>query len=484
MQKEDLVNLVEPKILNKIDFSEAKIISGHDMKLSHNRFDLIFKILYLDAYNGYCSDFYYECYKKHIACFTKGTFCEDGNSNKDSISKYTSCFEKLSTSIDKMGYDPSKSLIPLASDGSILNGAHRTASLIFFSKKAYCLSTNLEPAKYDYDFFKKSGMPQWMLDFGAQKFIEYADDCFIALVWPSADISDSSIEDILDTIVYKKEIKLNFFGANNLIYEAYKGAVWLDASETESSGCKVKQANCFKSERPVRAYVFQSDSLCKVLDVKNTIRELCKIGKHSIHITDTKEEAVQLSKVIFNDNSIHALNYAKNWSRKNELIENYKKHIAIDSLNPDDYVIVSGLVLDKYNLRKASDLDYMTMSSSLNSELFDEHDKELEFHGVEKKELIYNPKLYFWCDGVKYMSIDQLKRMKLKRGSAKDISDISLIDEHISKSRNMTFNSIKSQLIYFKIKMNYKAIMLSKVMLKKMGLFDEAKRVYFKIRNL
>ena len=57
------------------------------------------------------------------------------------------------------------------------------------------------------------------------------------------------------------------------------------------------------------------------MKIKDKIREVFNVGKHSVHITDTKEEAIRTARVVFNDNSIHFLNYAK----PNKYISIHKK---------------------------------------------------------------------------------------------------------------------------------------------------------------
>ena len=72
-----------------------------------------------------------------------------------------------------------------------------------------------------------------------------------------------------------------------------------------------KPLECFKYERPVKLIVFNCDKKKKVKEIKNKIRDLYGIGKSSIHITDTKKDAIYLSKLCLNRNSLHLLNYSK-----------------------------------------------------------------------------------------------------------------------------------------------------------------------------
>ena len=44
-----------------------------------------------------------------------------------------------------------------------------------------------------------------------------------------------------------------------------------------------------------------ADSLDDVLIIKEQVRELFNVGKHSVHITDTKEEAIRTARIVCND---------------------------------------------------------------------------------------------------------------------------------------------------------------------------------------
>ena len=47
-------------------------------------------------------------------------------------------------------------------------------------------------------------------------------------------------------------------------------------------------------------------------------------------------------------------------------------------------------------------------------------------------EIIYNPKLHFYTRGIKFASLDVVKKLKQNRGEDKDYRDIKLIDSVIT----------------------------------------------------
>ena len=238
-------------------------------------------------------------------------FIEPGNPSKNSYEKYISEFEFIYNSLKTNSFDKSISLIPLSSDSSIVNGSHRVASSIYLKQSLSCVNINANTHNYDYKFFKKRGVSVNILDEVANVFIEHSNDIYIALIWPSATGSEIKIDNIIPNIVYKKNIVLNYNGAHNLLTQIYFKEKWLGTVQSNYKGCHAKVVECFKTKNAIRAYVFKSKSIDDVLKIKEAIRDHFKIGKHSVHITDTHEEAIRISKLLFNSNSLHFLQFAK-----------------------------------------------------------------------------------------------------------------------------------------------------------------------------
>jgi hypothetical protein len=52
----------------------------------------------------------------------------------------------------------------------------------------------------------------------------------------------------------------------------------------------------------------------------------------------------------------------------------------------------------------------------------------LKYHAEELDNILFNPDNYFYFQGVKFLSINLLKKMKTNRNETKDVKDIKLID--------------------------------------------------------
>ncbi|WP_254916259.1 hypothetical protein [Vibrio cholerae] len=477
ISKIGISKLIEPHFFNELEFENYKVLTCNSRSLLTNtRFDLAFKLLYLEMIDKNVS-FSKEAYKEHIRAFSLGGFKEPGQESKNSIEKFYDAFFETFNDISLHGFDATKSLIPLSHNGSIANGAHRVASAIILDKDVSCVKLPVCDHLYDYKFFYSRSVSCDLLDIAATKFVEYADNVYIAFVWPTAQGFDEEIERIIPNIIYRKNIKMTPNGAHNLLSQIYFGEPWLGTVENNFRGSKNKVTECFKTFDFMRVIAFQADSLDSVLQIKENIRQIFNVGKHSIHITDTKDEAIRMARMIFNDNSIHFLNYAypNKYKSTHEKLAEFKKHIDVNCIGSDDIILDSGMVLSIYGLREASDIDYLSIKSlsEYKNEGLECHDKELEYHDEEKNELIYNPKYFFYFNGLKFIAFNQLYRMKSNRDEVKDRNDCKMMESLIENNQYKNIKAKLKQSIYYeKIKLRKKITCL----LKSIGLYDLVKK--------
>jgi len=475
-----LKNLLENHLYVNLKSESYKTKTIPAIKLlTFNRFDIAFKLLYLEMLK-FDVEFSKDIYKEHIRAFSLGKFTEPGNDDKNSFDKFANDFDKTFEDIKANGFDGCKTLIPLSKNGSIANGAHRVASAIYLNKTVDCVQIETSNHIYDYKFFYGRNVSGEVLDVVATKFVEYADNIYIAFIWPTAKGCDEELESIIPNIVYRKEIVLIPNGAHNLLSQIYYGEEWLGSVENDFRGAKDKLVECFKSFNPVRVVAFQANSLDEVCKIKDKIRGLFDVGKHSVHITDTKEEAIRVARVVFNDNSVHFLNYAKPniYISTHEKIKIFNKFVLKNNLNTIDLVLDSGIVLSAYGLREASDIDYF-VDDNIKIEYHDEdleyHDEELEYHDERKLELIYNPKNYFYFNDLKFISFEQLYKMKKNRDEAKDIIDLRMMGALIENNFLKNFLNKTSQNIYYgKVKAERRSISF----LKEYHLYNIVRKVY------
>jgi len=477
--KNKLLQLIEPHFKKSLvqGAYEVKRIKAKSL-LTHSRFDLAFKLLYLEMI-GKDVKFTKQIYKEHIWAFSFGKFTEPGNENKNSLERFIEEFHNTFEDIKANDFVSTKTLIPLSKNGSIANGAHRVASAIYLDKDVECVEIDTSDHTYDYKFFHSRMVSSQMLDVVATKFVEYADNVHIALIWPTAKGHDDKIDSNILNIIYKKEMLLTPNGAHNLISQVYYGEEWLGGVEDDFRGSEGKLVECFKSFAPVRVIAFQANSLDEVLKIKQKIREIFNIGKHSIHITDTKEEAIRLARIVFNDNSISFLNYSKpnKYISTHKKIDKFKEFIKKNQMNSFDLALDSGIILSAYGLRESSDIDYFVDNNDkikYKDDKIDFHDDELKYHDIEKSELIYNPKNYFYFNDLKFISFAQIYKMKMNRGEEKDRNDCKMMEAMIERNVLKKLVSRWKQIFYYtKIRVKLSLIKL----LKNIGIYEVAKKI-------
>lgn len=487
MIQKSLLQLIEPHFHNELIEKEYKIktLKAKDL-LVHTRFDLAFKILYLENINKKVK-FAHRFYKEHIRAFSLGNFKELGNKEKNNIAKYIKNFHEIYKDIKLNGFDSSKTLIPLSSKGYIANGAHRVASAIYTNKNLKCVEIDTTNPNYNYKFFYNRNISSKILDTVATKFVEYANNIYIALIWPTAQGHDNEIEQIIPNIVYRKDILLNPNGAHNLISQVYYGEKWLGNIKNNFIGSQGKLVECFKNFNPVKVIAFQANNLNEVMDVKNKIRKIFNIGKSSIHINDTRNEAIRVARVLFNDNSIHFLNNAKfcRYISTRTKIDEFKKFINKNKLNTDDIIIDSSLILSCYGIREAKDTDFIYNSENKIKFKFNNiniHNEVLKNYKLLKNELIYNPNNYFYFNELKFVSFDNLYKMKKSRNETKDKNDCKMMEAFMENNQiKIVINRLKQNFYYIIIKLKYKFILLLKILrlhkiIKKLILYEASNK--------
>lgn len=485
--KQNLKNKLEPFIYDKLtqEAYEVENISSKKL-LTWSRLDLAFKLFYLQ-YKEKVPSLALEIYKNDIRSQTLGSFEEFGNNAKASFDKYIKEFDATLKDIRNNGFDAEKTLIPLSNQSTIINGAHRTASAIYLNKTVSCIKTELDIMTCDYKYFYERKVPESVLDIVIQTFIEYAEDTYVAFLWPSGKHSKKEALSKFSNVVYHKKIKLTPQGGLNLLIELYKHMDWVGDSHSGFKGAKQKLIECFPSFEPLDVVVFQSDSIDKVRAIKEEVRQIYNIGFSSIHITDTKEEAIRISKLILNDNGLHFLNYANpyKYRQSKDKVENFKGLLKNQDMN--DVMLDSSILLSLYGLREARDIDFFIDDNQKLNEViseFEPHDEELKYHDKEKNNLIYNPKYHFWYDGLKYVSFTQLYEMKYKRNEEKDKNDCAMMESLIEDNKyKQLIAKVNQSFLYFKIKTSKNIREFIFRTLKTLKLYEIVRYVYRKARG-
>ena len=485
--KKQLNGLIEPFIYDILEDEKFEVVRKEAVELlTWNRLDLAFKLFYLDLRDKN-RDLAERVYKQDIRAQTLGNFKEFGDKKKISFEKYVQVFDELEKKFTEEGFDPKKSYIPLSKDDTIVNGAHRTALAIHQSKTLECVKLKRPTMVCDYNLFHQRCVSEEILDMVVSKFIEYADNTYIAFLWPSGKGFKKEVYSKFTKAVYKKEIQLNSVGAFNLLFELYSHMEWIGTKENGYQGIQQKLAECFPQLTKIIVIVFQSSSIEQVRELKDQIRNVYNIGFSSVHITDTKEEALRISRLLFNKNGIHFLNYAKTHKYRSfsSDLDLFKNFLLMNRINTDDIVLDSGMTLSAYGIRESKDIDYLINKNVVIKEenhRINSHDDQLMYHKETKASLIYDPSFYFSYKNIKFLSFEQVYEMKIERNEEKDKNDVRMMQSLIDNNAIVfKITSFKQKVLYSKIKIKFKTTRAIIKVLKKVKLYSVTRSIYHRV---
>ena len=282
--------------------------------LTPERFDLPAKVLYARAVReGYGLRWARRVYEDHLRVFNG--IMEADTSGKDSLASFEQVFYELIEAFEKSGFDEKLSLVPVNQDSVLLDGAHRAAACLVCDKPLTVARFTTDSPVYDWRFFGRRGLSVEVSDSIAVEYCRQKRNCYVVIIYPAAGGDLLAVDRILEEeggVVYQKTFSLSGDGPYNLIRQVYPDEKWLGNYRNGYAGALRKASACFPGwAGDVKVYLFDAPSLKDAVRVKQRIREAYQVENHSIHTNDTPEESLYLAQILFNDNSIWALNNLK-----------------------------------------------------------------------------------------------------------------------------------------------------------------------------
>jgi len=404
------------------------------------RFDLVLKYLYAKSLiKNYNTTFFREMYKEHLRLWNG--FREYDNPNKCTFEAFDKEFKKIITSLQNEGFKQEISQVPVLDNEYMVNGAHRVAAALALDKEVSCRPANMpNDGQKDCSWnnhFEVLGLPHRYANQVAIEYAKLKKNTYVVTLFPSAKGDFRSAIDVINKygkLYYYRKISLTDYGPLNLMRELYTGEAWAGGPHDNYHGFRMKEGLCYTTDSPTYVFLAEFPNFEITKSVKNDIRNRHGVGNHSVHVNDTHEQTLRLARILFNDNSIHHLNKTKpvHFSKFEKCISRFKKFLEDNNLDIDDYCIAGSSPLSIYGLREGEDLDYIHINPTVVQDELDlihshnEYGKEL--YQPNYDEIILNPDFHFYSMGVKFASLDIIKRMKMKRNEPKDITDIQLID--------------------------------------------------------
>ena len=437
-----------------------KIENPLSFLINNSRFDLFIKYLFLKK-RDLSPVFFDNLYLAHIMSFNN--FNEDAG-RKRGEDDFFNAFLQICDSIAINGFDERLGAVPINEENQVIDGAHRVASCAYLNVP-FIWEKKIYSVNYGYDFFQKKNFPSYLADYVAMEYVKHNPNAHIVELHAINDIKhDEAVEKILNKygfIYYKKNVYLNYNGYVSLKKINYGTEFWnqdtfIGSLNNDFQGAKDHATRSF-GKNPMRAYVFVCDELDKALEAKKEIRSIFNIGNHSVHINDTHAEAIHLSELLFNDNSIHFFNnssYNLNLSAIDENIDKFKMSLNENNINYDNVCLVGSLPLALYDLREANDIDFVTLLDNIDEFDFSSVDLHKDYHYFQNNisDIIYDPQYHFYYRGLKIITLDTLYKYKKNRNEyPKDENDCLLIE-----SFNNNASALKSKIKHQKRRVEFK----------------------------
>ncbi|MDC1274781.1 hypothetical protein N8Z59_03680 [Planktomarina temperata] len=438
---------IEKHLTNSI-VGEPYLITDPTQLIINKRFDLGFKLAWLNN-NETNVRYYSEMYLTHIAAITDFKNSEFNNSKKNHPDDFVREFYKLEESMS-YGFQKDVSLLPINSTGVLLNGSHRSAIAIKNSQAVYAICVDQSLQCYDFSFFVERGLNSTFLDSAANELCKYCSDVRIAIRWPRAgSFLDNEISKLFPQLLYEKQFNLKQSGARHLVKTAYDNEEW--ASST--TGLQHKVDEILGSKSIGQIYVFRCSDEKKVREIKSRIRALYDIDKHSIHITDTHQEVLNLAQILLHQQTLDHLNsglfdtQSTSINTKLSLLTSFKQN------KPQlDFVIDRSFVLELMGVRKSNDVDLITMAEDDPNDphgFLTETKKALKYHEKTAEELILDPNNYFFYLGFKLVLPEIILKYKIQRSEPKDLEDIKHLTALLQNFRStIKVNHMASRIRY------------------------------------
>lgn len=443
--------------------------------LNPKRLDIVAKYVYLDLKDK-CPEYAQSLYTEHIRAMTKGSFYEPF-SEKTTKDKFVSEFNAVFESIKKNGYHKEMGPIPADEHLCIMDGAHRVAACLMLGIKVPVAVYPIEAVNdvYDQSFFENQGISQDILDVIVAYYIKLHPQTICMNIWPSAKGRDDELNSIINrefNVIYRKEVVFNENAAFYYLAQIYKEYSWAQNSDDGFSGVYRKLMPCFPSFDPVRVVFAEIDDYTKLISVKDEMRALFSLEKHSLHITDNKAETIEMADILLSSNTISFLNKCEPLRYKStfKLLEEAKR------LNKETNVCFTGsIVLSLYGIREANDIDYITEQSNDK----DSHNDLLPIYKLKKEQALYQPDLHFTFFGLRFLTLDCVKEFKHNRNEGKDADDIKLISLVESSNKN----NIKAEFIRKKRRIIAKIQGFIIRIAHKTGTYELLRKIYRKFKQ-
>tara|TARA_Y100001970_G_scaffold96439_1_gene121477 strand:+ start:826 stop:2151 length:1326 start_codon:yes stop_codon:yes gene_type:complete len=436
---------------------KSKEVLAEDL-FTFERLDLVVKYKFAEMIHHRIHDPFIErLYTKHI-------FERVGNKiavgllpdGKKSIEEYVQKFKDLYLSIRINGYYPYSFIEIAESNGSFYptEGAHRTSICRLLNLKIPTKVTNKRHLYWGIDSFKKPLISDKELNFILYNYFFLKDTARVFVIFPPAvGHADQIKKKINSQYKIKHELNLHLdedWQLKNLLREMYSNDR-VDVYKRDN--CSIlKKYNIIKQGKSHHFLILfaEANTTEKKQDIKKEIRE--ELSQFvsvkdfiTVHASDSIEEKNSLLNVFLNQNTLF---HIKTMNEESELVDSLLKDylLTLNKYKIKDSIVVGSTPLDLFGLRKTTDIDFCLSEQERKEKGFDQNPKKLGVSTdivsqkpnylrgeISDYALMTNPNYYFVYRGLKFATLEVMKKVKSILNRKKDIKDCLLIDNFIKK---------------------------------------------------
>lgn len=464
--RKELAGRLDSFLLDRMDRSRPDfVVREVAPRLTWNRLDLAIKLYYLDQTEAAPSAFVQELYDAHIHAFSLGDFREPGNAAKQDPASFRAAFRDIVSSLRTDGFDPSKSLIPVASDGSFINGGHRAACAMFLRRNVHVVETGLPPVRYDYRAFRSRGLDDDLLEAAIIRYMERSPRARMALAWSGAA---GPVEAHIGPLVYRKQLTLSPRGMANLLD-------MLDLEETTRSA----RADHDGGHHRLTAFVFDLDDL----GLPTRLAQLPNKGQgiSTLHLLPSQKDSLDVARVLLNDRSVRFLNGAspKRFPGTAKLASDLRAVLAQSAVPPEEVLLDTGMLLATYGAKEASTANFTSLAvvkEAGTSASLVQHPA-----GADIVDILQDPRRHLHYGGLKFLGVTEAMDSTHHRQGPQASDDLRLL----ASLRAQVEVKRPGRALLYKARLYHSRFRRSAIhTIARLGLRNQAKAAYRALRRL
>lgn len=428
---------LKQRIKNKtidIPRHDQKIVI-HDIEplslIRSERLDIIAKYIYAwFIENKIKSDWGLKLYDEHIRVLNN--YEEGDGSGKKGLSNYLSSFHSTLESMKEKGFNSDESLIPIGENRIPLDGAHRIAAALLYDQKVKTVTIKQDEPNYNDSFFVDRGLDALeskYCDAIAYEYCKKKPHTHLFILFPHADFEGAKkVLEKFGSIIYEKKVLVGNEGPRNLIIQLYIKNGFLYHSDNAWIEQKIK--DCFIGKGRLRVYLIETEHLYKMN------LELMKIHyfkRNMFYVTKGHEKTTELAQLFFNENSLHFLNNGRPYQNASLMKRFYefKRFISDSNIRNEECYLDNSTVLAAYGITSETNIEFVPRK--MDASFFNEYRlnesvlsgfKNANDHCITRDDILFNPEHHFYFYGLKFASLNVVKKIKLHRRAEKDKREV------------------------------------------------------------